>query len=136
VTPDGIVVQQMMPPGLEAIVGTLTDPEFGPIVMVGAGGTSANLINDRVFRLAPISATEAFAAVTSLRIFPQSESETLRSSPDWQALADLVATVSQLAWQSRSRLSGLDLNPVLVLPEGSGTVVLDGSAELRTSAGS
>jgi acetate---CoA ligase (ADP-forming) len=135
-SPRGISVQEMLPRGIEIIIGTITDPEFGPLIMVGSGGTAAELLEDRRFRLAPISADEALRAVQELRIYRLHESSAEYDVDDWCGVADLVASVSRLAWANQQEIAGFELNPVVVLPRHQGTVVVDGTGERVLSAGS
>jgi acetate---CoA ligase (ADP-forming) len=70
VAPEGFLVQRMASPGPELIVGVVGDPRFGPLVAVGAGGTTAELIGDVQVRLAPVGSREAAAMLRELRTFP------------------------------------------------------------------
>jgi acyl-CoA synthetase (NDP forming) len=67
---DGLLVQPMAPPGVELIVGVVHDHSFGPVVACGAGGTTAELINDVAVRITPVTDLEARAMVRSLKTFP------------------------------------------------------------------
>ena len=68
--PEGFLVQRMAAPGPELIVGVVGDPRFGPLVAVGAGGTTAELIGDVQVRLAPVGPREAASMLRDLRTFP------------------------------------------------------------------
>jgi len=129
IEPNGILVEEMVHSGLEMIVGTLTDPDFGPLVMVGAGGAQTEQIGDRRFRLAPADSAEVMNAIEDLELFASLEASGERDSYDWNALADLVASVSAFAWRHRGQLASLELNPVVMLPRGEGVIVVDGVGE-------
>jgi acyl-CoA synthetase (NDP forming) len=125
--PDGILVQEMIPKGLEMIVGTLSDPDFGPLVMVGVGGSGAEQIHDRVFCLAPVDTNQAARAIAGLRTFHQSIPANVSANGPLDSLAALMAGVSRLAWENRNMIKGFELNPVMVLPDG--VIVVDATGE-------
>ena len=66
----GAIVQAMVPHGVETIVGVTQDPSFGPLVMFGLGGTTAELLGDRALRIVPITDVDAHELVRSLRGSP------------------------------------------------------------------
>src|SRR3546814_14939726 len=63
---DGFLLSEMAPPGVELILGTRRDPLFGPLVMVGLGGVTAELFEDVAIRLAPIDEDEAEAMLRTV----------------------------------------------------------------------
>src|SRR3546814_14384448 len=67
---DGFLLSEMAPPGVELILGTRRDPLFGPLVMVGLGGVTAELFEDVAIRLAPIDEDEAEAMLRTLKCGP------------------------------------------------------------------
>jgi hypothetical protein len=97
--------------GVECIVGALNDPEFGPVVMPGAGGVLAEIYRDATFRLAPCSEREARRMLDDLRIAPVF-SGYRGMDHDGDALARLIAAVSTLVLDLGQRFEQLDLNPV------------------------
>ena len=66
----GIEVQQMLKGGKEIIMGISTDPQFGPLIMFGIGGIYVELLKDIVFKVAPITKTEAKEMVESIKAYP------------------------------------------------------------------
>ena len=60
----------MVAAGTELIAGAVQDPQFGPVIMLGAGGVLADMIVDRQFRLAPLSVQDADQMIASLRTAP------------------------------------------------------------------
>lgn len=122
---DGIIVAEQVSGGVEAAVGIVRDPVFGPVVMLGLGGVLVELLEDVVFRLAPFGVDEARSMIGELR-FAKIFSG-LRGAPesDIEALAKLLARISVLAVTETERIESLDLNPVRVLEKGRGVVVLD-----------
>ena len=129
--PDGILVQQMVTDGVEIITGLVHDDQFGPFVLVGTGGVTAELVNDVVLRPAPVSEEEARRMVEGLRGFALLDG--FRGAPkgDVEALAHQVSRLSALGHHHADRISELDLNPVLVRPEGAGAVAVDALVVLK-----
>jgi acyl-CoA synthetase (NDP forming) len=114
---DGAVVQRMAPSGLEVIVGITQDPLFGPLLLFGLGGVTAELLADRALRILPITDEDAHELVRSLRTSPLLFG--YRGSPplDVAALEDVIARVARLA-EDVSEISEMDLNPVIVGEHG------------------
>jgi acyl-CoA synthetase (NDP forming) len=130
IEPSGILIEEMVAPGIEMIVGTITDPDFGPLVMVGTGGAQTEQIGDRRFRLAPTDVAVVTHAIEDLKISQALDASGKRQECDWDALAQLVSSVSAFAWRHRGQLSSMELNPVVVLPRGQGVIVVDGVGEM------
>ncbi len=122
---DGVLLEPMAARGVEMIVGVLRDPTFGPVVSVGAGGTTTELFKDVAYRLAPVDEAEATAIIRTLRSAPLLEG--FRGAPpaDLPALARLVSLLSRLADAGRATVAELELNPVIVHPAGQGCTVAD-----------
>ncbi|WP_103943373.1 bifunctional acetate--CoA ligase family protein/GNAT family N-acetyltransferase [Thermomonospora echinospora] len=117
----GAVVQRMAGEGVEVIVGALEDPAFGPLIMVGMGGTAADLLGDRVFRAAPLHAGEAGEMIRSLRCAPLLSGYRGRPPAAVSALEDQVTRVAWLV-ADNPEIAELDLNPVIVTTGGTVTV--------------
>jgi acyl-CoA synthetase (NDP forming) len=121
----GVLVQEMAPEGIEMIVGSTCDPQFGPIVMVGLGGIYVEVFRDVSLRKAPVSIDEAKEMIDELRCRPLLAGVRGAAAADVEALARAVAAVSELAAQHEDRIAEVDLNPVRVYPAGSGIRILD-----------
>ncbi len=117
-----LLLQSMAPPGLELIVGALQDDQFGPVVMVGFGGTLADVITDRQFRLAPLTRTRAEAMVTSLRARRLLNGFRGSEAVSRAAIVDLLVKLAALA-ADLPQVAELDLNPVIC--HGDKLVVVD-----------
>ncbi|MCK8785697.1 acetate--CoA ligase family protein [Roseomonas sp. NAR14] len=116
----GVLVQPMVPSGLEVVVGARQDPLLGPLVLVGLGGVMAELLRDTVTALAPVTPAEARRMLGRLRgagLFAG-----FRGAPavDLDALAGIVARVSELAADQAGRIAELDVNPLIC---GAGRIV-------------
>jgi acyl-CoA synthetase (NDP forming)/RimJ/RimL family protein N-acetyltransferase len=123
----GAVIQPMAKAGVEAIVGLTVDPVFGSVVMVGLGGVMTDVLGDRAFAVPPLDPREGQAMVSSLRAAPLLDG--FRGAPpvDRRALAALVEKVARVA-EEVPELVELDLNPVIVTPDGA--LVVDCKARL------
>ncbi len=108
--------------GVEVIVGCVRDPRFGPVLMVGLGGVFTEVIADTALAFAPVSVASARALLLSLRGARVLLGARGRDPVDLDALAGLVARVSQVA-AAHPELAEVELNPVLAGP--SGAVALD-----------
>ncbi|WP_431920875.1 GNAT family N-acetyltransferase [Nonomuraea jabiensis] len=115
----GAIVQRMLPGGVEIIVGGVNYPAFGPLVMAGMGGVLADLLADRAFRVPPV--TDAANMIDELRCAPLLHG--YRGSPpvDIHALADQITRIGRLL-DDLPQVAELDLNPVIVTPDGATTV--------------
>lgn len=111
--------------GVEIIVGTMTDETFGPMMMVGLGGITTELFRDVVYRPAPVSAEEAGAMLAGLKAAPLLNGFRGAAKADVAPLAQLIADVSVLAARHAGEIAEIELNPVLVHPEGQGVTIVD-----------
>ena len=114
----GAVIQPMAPWGVEAIVGLASDPDFGPVVMVGLGGVLTDLLRDRAFAVPPLEPGAADAMVASLRAAPLLDGYRGTPKVDRRALVALLEQIARVA-EEVPELVELDLNPVLVSPDGA-----------------
>jgi acyl-CoA synthetase (NDP forming) len=127
----GVLVGPMAKKGVEIIVGTLTDKTFGPMIMVGLGGITTELFRDVIYRPAPVSAEEASAMLASLKAAPLLNGFRGAAKADVAALSKLISEVSVLAAQQVEKISEIEINPVLVHPEGQGVTIVDALVVLR-----
>jgi acetate---CoA ligase (ADP-forming) len=120
----GVQVQRMISGGQEVIIGVKRDPALGPLVMFGMGGIYAEALADVSFRLAPLSHADAEEMIDEVRAARLLAG--LRGTPpaDRQALVDALLRVGWLA-HGCPHLCELDINPLLVLPDGEGAVAVD-----------
>ncbi|QCI63782.1 acetate--CoA ligase family protein [Phreatobacter stygius] len=120
---DGVLVGPMAGEGVELIVAARTDPVFGPVVMVGLGGLFVEVMQDVVFRAAPIGEAEALAMIDSLK--GRALLDGLRGRPkvDVAAAAAALAALSRVAAANAGRFDTIEINPLLVRAKGA--VMLD-----------
>jgi acetyltransferase len=121
----GVLVTPMAKKGVEIIIGTLMDKTFGPLIMVGLGGITTELFEDVIYRPAPVGAVEAAAMLAELRAAPLLNGFRGAAKADVAALAQLIAQLSMLASACRDHISEIEINPVLVHPEGRGVTIVD-----------
>jgi acetyltransferase len=121
----GVLVGPMAKRGVEIIIGTMLDPTFGPMIMVGLGGVTTELFRDVVYRPAPVSAPEAATMLSQLKAVPLLRGFRGAARADIPALCDLIEQVSLLAARLRDDVAEIELNPVLVHPEGQGVTIVD-----------
>ncbi|WP_390550372.1 acetate--CoA ligase family protein [Qipengyuania sp. MTN3-11] len=121
---DGVLVEAMGARGTELIVGARNDPEWGPVILVGFGGVTAELLHD--VRLIPhdLPTDEIAAELRSLK--QGALLDGYRGSPalDVKAVAELIARLGEVLSGTPS-IREIDLNPVVVFAEGQGVVALD-----------
>jgi acetyl coenzyme A synthetase (ADP forming)-like protein len=123
----GGIVQQMVDPGVEVIVGVVHHALFGPLLMFGLGGTATELLGDRSFRVLPVTDIDASELVRSLRASPLLFG--YRGAPPVavSALEDLLQRIARLA-DAVPALDELEINPVIVSPRGS--IAVDARAKV------
>jgi acetyltransferase len=121
----GVLVGPMAKKGMEIIVGTMEDATFGPMIMVGLGGITTELFKDVIYRPAPVSAAEATAMLAELKAAPLLDGFRGTAKTDIPALSQLIAQISMLAAQFVNEISEIELNPVLVHPQGQGVTIVD-----------
>lgn len=113
----GVVIYPMISGGVEVLVGLSRDAQFGPIIAVGIGGIFIEVLRDISLRIAPVDAGSALEMVNELRGVALLRGARGRPPCDLQALARLIARVSELPF-TYPELKELDLNPVFALAQG------------------
>ena len=127
---DGVLVAKQLKGGVECILGIHQDPVFGPIAMFGLGGIFVEVLKDVVFHRAPFGEDVAEAMIRSIKAAPLLTGVRGRKPADIKALARMLARLSVFAHQAGDRLAGIDLNPVLAMPEGEGAFAVDAVIEI------
>jgi acetate---CoA ligase (ADP-forming) len=122
---DGVLVAPMIQGGIETIIGIARDPVFGPVIMVGIGGTMVEVYRDVSLRLCPVGRDAARAMIRELRGFEMLDGARGRPKADIGALAEALVAVSAFAHARRDQIESIDINPLIALPEGQGVVVVD-----------
>ena len=117
----GVLVQKMAPQGIETIIGSLKDPQFGQTVMFGLGGILVEMLEDVAFRVVPIDTQDALQMIHEVK--GSALLKGYRNSPhaNEEALADALLRVSALAMDFPEILS-IDLNPTVAHSKGISVV--------------
>jgi acyl-CoA synthetase (NDP forming) len=113
-----VTVATMAPPGVEMALGIVRDPQFGPLVLVAAGGILVELLKDRCLGLPPLDETRATRLIDRLRARPLLGGIRGQPAADVLSLAEAVVDLSWLAHDLGDNLEALDANPVICGPDG------------------
>jgi acetyl coenzyme A synthetase (ADP forming)-like protein len=120
----GVLVQKMLDPGKEIILGMTRDPKFGPLLMFGLGGIYTEALRDVSFRLAPLRENVAGEMIKDIRSFRLLEGVRGEPPADVEAIGECLMRLSQLV-TDHPRIKELDMNPLIVYGRGQGAVVAD-----------
>ena len=123
----GVMVEQMAPKGLEVIVGMRRDPTFGPLMMFGLGGTMVELLKDISFKVAPLTSEDIDGMIENTLAGKLLQGYRGSAKADIEAVKDAIARLSQLSLDNPS-ISEIEINPLIVYPEGQGAISLDSRA--------
>ena len=115
---DCIIVEQQLPPGLELIIGGKTDPAFGKVITIGAGGTLVELLHDVSIRILPVDENEIRAMVHELRSYRLIRGYRNQPARDEQAFVSAVASAARWFFSS-PRVVEFDLNPLILYEKGA-----------------
>jgi acetyl coenzyme A synthetase (ADP forming)-like protein len=129
--PEGFLVQQMIPDGVELLVGMVHDASFGPVIACGAGGTNTELFKDVSVRITPVTGSDAAEMVRGLKLYPLLTG--FRGSPpcDVAAIEGVLTRISAMV-QAHPEIAELDCNPVIARRDGA--VVVDARVRLQQTS--
>ncbi|MFP5372598.1 MAG: acetate--CoA ligase family protein, partial [Actinomycetes bacterium] len=123
---EGVLVQELIPPGVELILGATAGRDgFPPVITVGLGGVTTELYRDIASGLAPVSPERAWAMLRSLRAWPLLAGFRGAEPADVPAAVDAVVRLSQAMVAGGDRLTELEVNPLIVAPRGRGATAVD-----------
>jgi acetyltransferase len=120
----GVQIQKMLSGGKEVIIGMNRDPQFGPLLMFGLGGTYVEFLRDVSFAVAPISIDDAKHMVTSIKTYPLIAGVRGEQPSDIGSIIDALMKVSQLSMDF-PEIMEFEINPLMVMQEGNGCVAMD-----------
>jgi acetyl-CoA synthetase len=131
----GIVVQPMIPKGVEVMVGARHDLQFGPLVVVGLGGVLVEVLRDTALALAPVGRSEAEAMLGGLK--GAALLNGFRGAPavDIQRLAEIVCRFSELAADAGAAVAEMEINPLICAGDrivAVDALIVRGGADART----
>jgi acyl-CoA synthetase (NDP forming) len=130
---EGVLIARQIKGAVEMALGIARDPVFGPVAMVGLGGVFIEILKDVSFRRCPFGEDEAERMIRSLKGFPLLDGARGRPKADMKALAGALAALSRFAAGADDRLLSVDVNPLLVLPEGQGAFAADAVIEVEAA---
>jgi succinyl-CoA synthetase beta subunit len=113
-----VLVQAMAPPGAELAAGVVRDEQFGPLVLVAAGGTLIELVRDRALALPPVDEVRAGRLLDRLSLRPILDGIRGGRPTDLEAVVHALTCLSTLATELGDRLDAVDVNPVIAGPAG------------------
>lgn len=119
-----LLIQQMVQ-GTEVLIGARTDPQYGPFLIVGLGGIFVEVLKDVAIRLLPVDELEARAMVRELRGYKVLEGVRGQGPRDIDALVKAMVGLSDIFAAHRNYLSDMEINPIMVRPQGQGAVAVD-----------
>ncbi|GBC61071.1 acyl-CoA synthetase [Desulfonema ishimotonii] len=131
---DGIFMVEMARQGVEVILGATKDPSFGPLCMFGLGGVFVEVMKDVTFRLAPMWELSAENMVRGIKGFKILQGVRGNPPSDITAIKNCILRLSQLV-SDHPEIAEMDINPLIVYPEGQGCVVADSRIILARPAG-
>lgn len=124
VSMEGVLVQKMMESGQEVILGIRRDEQFGPQVLFGTGGTDVELLKDVKSSIAPLNRTQTESLIDATRAGTKLRGWRNQPPADREKVIDILMRFSQLA-NDIPGIDELEINPLLVLPQGEGTYAVD-----------
>jgi acyl-CoA synthetase (NDP forming) len=113
-----VTVSRMAPPGVEIALGIVRDPQFGPLVLVGAGGVLVDIMKDRRLAMPPLDEDRARSMVDRLEVRPLLDGVRGQPTADVEALSRAIVATSWLAHDLAGHLEAVDANPLICGPKG------------------
>lgn len=113
----GIIVQEMVPPSTEVIIGVIKDPQFGHTIMFGLGGVFVELFEDVSFRVTPLTKEDAESMIKEVKAYKLLKGYRGRPPGDVKAVIDAILKVSYMV-EENPEIEQMDLNPIMVYQKG------------------
>jgi len=120
----GVLIQEMVPEGLEVIVGATRDPTFGPVLLFGLGGIFVEVLKDVSFRIAPVTKFDAESMLGEIKAAKILEGYRGTPPRDKDALVDIIMKLSKFM-EEQELVTDVDLNPIMVFEKGKGAAIAD-----------
>jgi acetate---CoA ligase (ADP-forming) len=130
----GVLIQEMVTGGIEVIVGVKHDPQMGAMLVFGTGGVMVEVYEDIAIRHCPITHAEALRMIAEVKGARLLKGYRGKSAADIDALARVLTRVSHMAVHLEDVLGELDINPLMVLPQGQGAKAADALLVVRRPA--
>lgn len=113
----GILLEKMVPKGIELIVGIQNDPQFGPVIMVGMGGVLTEVLKDVSFRMLPITASDARSMLEELKGYRMLQGFRGSEKIDVPALCSALVRIGKMGADNADYIESADFNPIMVYPK-------------------
>jgi 3-hydroxypropionyl-CoA synthetase (ADP-forming) len=113
----GVLLEKMVPKGVEIIVGLQNDPQFGPVIMVGLGGIFTELFKDVSFRVLPLTKTDAMEMIEELQGKKLLKGYRGSQPINLDMLCDALVNIGKLGFDISSFYESIDFNPIIVYPD-------------------
>ncbi|MEO8754224.1 MAG: acetate--CoA ligase family protein, partial [Casimicrobiaceae bacterium] len=120
-----VLVQEMIDGGVEVLLSALRNPDFGPVLAIGMGGTAVELFRDVAYLALPTSVERVQHALSRLRVAKLLGGFRGRPPADGEALAEAAVRFGGQFAQSTANVLEIEINPLFVLPKGQGVVAVD-----------
>jgi hypothetical protein len=131
---EGVTLEPMLSGGVEILAGATRDPVFGWMLTVGLGGVWTELMKDAAHALLPVDAAGAEAMLRSLKGFNLLDGFRGAPKADVTAAAQAIEALGHAVFAGGDALREVEINPLLVLPEGQGAIAVDALVLLDTEA--
>ena len=115
---EGISVQKMAQPGLELVIGMTRDPQFGPMLMFGLGGTSVEILKDVAFRIVPLTEEDAGDMIREVKGYRLLEGYRGQPPVDVEFLEGLLMKLSAFV-EENPEIKEMDINPLIAYKKGA-----------------
>ena len=120
----GFLVQEMVS-GIEVIIGARDDALYGPMLLIGSGGVLVELLNDAALVMLPIDQATLSKRMDGLKLNQLLSGYRGRPPADRAALEKLALQLAAFYLKHRSRISDIEINPLMVRDQGRGAVAVD-----------
>lgn len=127
----GVLLEKMVPKGIELIVGLQNDPQFGPVIMLGLGGIYTELFKDISFRVLPITKEDALDMINDLKGNKILKGFRGSEPVDLDILCDAIVKIGNLGTEMAKYIDSVDFNPIIVYPQNY--YVVDAKILLKTN---
>jgi acetyltransferase len=114
-----VLLQQMVPAGVELLLGLVNDPQFGPMLALGTGGIFVEVLGDHRLLMLPTTAAAVREALSGLRGAVLLKGARGRPAADIEAIVDAAMRLSTLAADLGDLIAEVDINPLMALPSGA-----------------
>ena len=115
---DGVSIQKMAEPGLELVIGMIRDPQFGPMLMFGLGGTSVEILKDVAFRITPLTRQDAKDMIRQIKGYRLLEGYRGQPPVDIEYLEDMLMKLSAFI-EENPEIKEMDINPLFAYKKGA-----------------